>query len=341
MQQTNKNYVAAKFWTPFSGEVKCMLCPNKCFLKEGHTGPCGTRGVIDGNLVTFAYGNPCTIHIDPIEKKPLYHFFPGQKTFSIAIAGCNLHCRGCQNAAISQEKPGTMREYSYSPQQIVDAVIQAECKSISFTYSEPVASYEYLYDTAQLATKQGIKTILVSAGYINTEPLESLLPYISAANIDLKIFDEPLYWKFSKAHLKPVLETLKTILKSNTWLEITNLLVPGWNTDEKMIKKMCAWLKENGFENVPLHFSRFHPANQLLNIEATSFDTLQTAKAIALDSGLNLVYIGNAPEIDNNSTLCSKCKHELISRHHFTSRTTGLRNGKCDFCGSTPIGVWV
>ena len=243
--------VEAKYYSLFDDKVYCHLCPNSCRLTEGQNGPCRTRKVIDGKLYTLAYGNPCSIHIDPIEKKPLYHFYPGTNTFSFGVAGCVLHCMNCQNHTISQDFPTELPLFLYTPEFIVSECQNKGCQSISYTYTEPFAFFEFTLDVAKKAKDAGLKNILVSSAYVNEEPLKELLPYIDAVNIDLKCFSNSLYKKLCKGSLDPILRNLKIIRDSNAWLEITNLLIPDWTDDMYMIELMCRWLYSNGFEHVP------------------------------------------------------------------------------------------
>ncbi|HSG67379.1 MAG TPA: AmmeMemoRadiSam system radical SAM enzyme, partial [Bacteroidales bacterium] len=262
--------------------IKCKLCPQACEIKVDETGDCRTRVVKDNKLYTIAYGNPCAIHIDPIEKKPLNHFLPSSKAFSIATAGCNLACLNCQNWSISQIGPRDSRNYDLMPEQAVAECKKNSCQSIAYTYSDPVAFYEYTYDTAMLARKAGIKNVFISAGYINEQPLRDICPYLDAANIDLKSYSDQIYEMLNAGTLQPVLDTLRIMKEEGVWLEITNLVIPDWTDDMEMIKKMCAWLAGHGFEDTPLHFSRFQPLYKLTHLPPTPVNTLEQARKIAL-----------------------------------------------------------
>lgn len=320
--------------------IKCKLCPQNCELKEGETGDCRTRLVKDNTLHTIAYGNPCAVHIDPIEKKPLYHFYPGTKAFSIATAGCNLACLNCQNADISQQSPYMTRNYDLMPDAVLRECIKGECKSIAYTYSDPVAFYEYTFDTAKMAREQNIKNVFISAGYINEKPLRELARHLDGANIDLKSFSDEIYEMLNAGTLQPVLDTLKVLKEENVWLEITNLVIPGWTDDMEMIKKMCGWLASNGFENTPLHFSRFHPMYKLSNISATPHNTLKRAHDIALEEGLHYVYIGNVPGSGAENTLCHHCGEIAIERNGYRILKNNITEGKCSSCGNDIPGRW-
>ncbi len=276
-----------------NGKVECTLCPHQCELSNGQTGICNARKNINGELESLTYGKPVAIHIDPIEKKPLYHFLPGSTTLSFGTAGCNFHCKNCQNSSISQASPDSIGFNAATPEQIVATAIKNNCKSISYTYTEPTVFYEFMLETAKLAHEKGLKNVMVSNGYINPEPLKELIPYLDAANIDLKCFNDSLYRKITTGNLQPVLNTLTTLKNSNVWLEITNLIIPGYTDDLKMIEEMCDWLVANGFQEVPLHFSRFFPSYKMQDIEPTPIETVEKAAQIAKSKGIKYVYLGN------------------------------------------------
>ncbi len=320
--------------------IKCQLCPQACVLKEGETGECKTNINISNKLYSITYGNPCAIHIDPIEKKPLYHFLPSSKTYSIATAGCNLACLNCQNWQISQSSPKDTRNYDLMPSDLIDQAKKNNCESISYTYSDPVAFYEYTLDSSKIAHIHGIRNIIVSAGYINEEPLKEWCKYIDAANIDLKSFQNDIYEMLNAGTLEPVLNTLKILKQEGVWLEITNLIVPTWTDDFDMIRKMCDWLFDNGFEDNPLHFSRFHPLYKLTNLPPTPVSDLQKAHKIAKGSGLRHVYIGNVPGTQAENTYCPKCNEIVIKRKGFTILQNNLISGNCKFCDDPIAGVW-
>ena len=321
--------------------VKCLICPNECTLKEGEWSDCHNRVNIGGKLYTMAYGNPCAIHVDPVEKKPLNHFLPGSRTFSIATAGCNLACLNCQNWTISQKSPKETRNFDMMPDKVVAAAKEYQCRSIAYTYSEPVTFYEYTLDTSKLARQEGIRNILVSAGYINEKPLRELARYIDAANIDLKSFSDAIYMKLNAGKLEPVLRTLKVLAEEGVWLEITNLIVPEWTDDLDMIKRMCDWLYDNDLYDYPLHFSRFHPAYKLTQLPPTPVSTLEKAREIAKKAGIRFVYIGNVPGgKDYENTYCPKCHKLLIERRGYFIAQNHIKDGKCEYCGEPIPGVW-
>ncbi len=320
--------------------VKCQICPNNCILRDGTESICRTHVVRNGKLYTIAYGNPCSVHTDPIEKKPLFHYLPGSRSFSIATAGCNFACLNCQNWEISQVSPREVQNVELFPEQVVNEAITKGCKSIAYTYSEPVAFYEYMFDTAKIARSKGIKNLLISNGYINEAPLNALCQYLDAANINLKSFSDETYAKLNGGSLQPVLNTLKTLNREGVWLEITNLIVPGWTDDLTMIREMCLWLSSNGFKDNPLHFNRFHPLYKLTSLPATPLTTLETAREIAIKSGIRYVYIGNVPGHSSESTSCPECGKIVLQRRGFGILANNLTNGKCRFCSTTIKGVW-
>lgn len=272
-------------------EVQCQLCPRFCVIRNGKRGNCCVRENKDGKLFLVVYGKPCAVHVDPIEKKPLYYFLPGTLSFSVGTAGCNLHCVFCQNWEISQIKPEELPSIDLSPGQVVAKAIKHKCPSISYTYTEPLVAWEYVYDTSKEASKKGIKNVIVSNGYINEEPLKELIKYLDAANIDLKSFDEIFYKDLTGASLDPVLRTLKILSKGGIHLEVTTLVIPGKNDDMKTIEKMCKWLKKE-LGDVPLHLSRFFPHYKMKNVKITPLETLQKAKKVA-EKYLSKVSLGN------------------------------------------------
>ena len=319
-------------------EVRCNLCPNRCLLSEGQTGICRVRRNIGGKLYSLIYGKPVTIHIDPIEKKPFYHFLPGTKVYSLASAGCNLRCKFCQNWDIAQRGPDELQSMDKSPQEIVQEAIAAESPSIAITYSEPLVNYEYVRDIGKEAKKQGIKTVIVSGGYINPEPLKELLPYLDAVKIDLKGFNDKYYQDIVGGQLKPVLEALKIVKESGVWLEIVNLVVPGYNDDLEEIKKMVVWIKENLGDSVPLHFSRFHPMYQMENLPPTPEETLKNARQAAQEAGLKYVYTGNIADEEGSTTYCPSSGQPLIVRKGYFIEENIL--GKPGACDVVVPGVW-
>ena len=275
------------------GRVECLLCPHHCRISEGRTGICRSRRNEGGVLVSEVYGRPCSLAIDPIEKKPLYHFHPGTKCLSIACTGCNFRCLNCQNHEISQAAPSEVGHYDLSPEAIIELCIEHHCPGIAYTYTEPLTYLEYITDTARLAHEAGLWNILVTAGYVCQQPLSDLLPYLDAANIDLKSFSDDIYVKVSGGHLQPVLDTILSMRDAGVWIELTNLVIPGTNDDMPMIRRMCQWIVSSGLAGNPLHFSRFFPRYKMQDIPPTPVHTLKAARQIALEEGILHVYLGN------------------------------------------------
>jgi len=330
----------ASHWVETPRGVKCLICPNECTLKDGELSVCHNRIARNGKLFTMAYGNPCAVHMDPVEKKPLLHFFPGSSAFSIATAGCNFACLNCQNWEISQTSPTQTRNYQADPATVVNQAIREQCKSIAYTYSEPVTFFEYMLDTATLAKSRMVKNIMVSNGYINRDPLLQLCKVIDAANIDLKTFDPSIHLKLTAGNLNPVLETLKTFRDQGVWLEITNLIVPDWTDNFDQITRMCGWLAQEGFADYPLHFSRFHPMHKLTRLPSTPLQALTRAKDIAMKAGLKFVYIGNVPGIGGEDTYCPKCKVLLVKRKGFEIEQNLIAGSRCPKCQTVIPGRW-
>ncbi len=320
--------------------IMCRICPNECVLKEGELSKCNNRIVHNSKLYTMAFGNPCSVNVDPVEKKPLYHFLPGSKAFSIATAGCNLVCLNCQNWTISQTSPDKTRNFDLMPGKVVEECANNSCQSIAYTYSEPVTFYEYVYETAALARKAGVKNIFKSNGYINPEPLKHLCTVLDATNIDLKAFTESTYLKLTGGKLQPVLDSLKVFKDSGVWLEITNLIIPDWTDNQDEIGRMCKWLSDNGFKNTPLHFSRFYPLHKLEQLPPTPVEILNRAYNIARGEGLKYVYTGNAPGNEISDTICPTCNSVVVSRQGYRISVNNIRDGKCSKCGSAIEGVW-
>ena len=320
--------------------IMCRICPNECVLKEGELSKCNNRKVHDSKLYTLAFGNPCSANVDPVEKKPLYHFLPGSRAYSIATAGCNLVCLNCQNWTISQTSPDKTRNYDLMPERVVSECIKNSCESIAYTYSEPVTFYEYVFETATVARKAGIKNIVKSNGYINAEPLKKLCTVIDGANIDLKAFTESTYLKLTGGKLQPVLDSLKIYRDMGIWLEITNLVVPSWSDNLNDIRSMCRWLSDNGFKNTPVHFSRFYPMHKLEQLPPTPVEILNSAFTIAKEEGLNYIYTGNNPGNEMSDTKCSSCNSALVVRQGFRIASNNITGGKCNKCGYEIDGVW-
>jgi len=288
-----EQYECKYYQTLDDGAVRCLLCPHRCRIADGKAGLCRSRRNYGGRLVSEVYGRPCALAVDPIEKKPLYHFHPGTTCLSLACTGCNFRCLNCQNHDISQASPEQADYYELSPEDVVALCLQRKCPGIAYTYTEPLTYIEYVTDIARLAHENGLWNILVTAGYVCQEPLQDLLPFLDAANVDLKSFSDDIYRQVSGGRLDTVLATILAMRDAGVWVELTNLVIPGVNDDMLMIRRMCQWLVANNLAAAPLHFSRFFPRYKMSNLAPTPLATLQSAKRIALDEGIQHVYLGN------------------------------------------------
>lgn len=323
-----------------NGKVICGICPHRCLLAPGDRSVCRSRVNIDGVLYSLAYGNPCAVHVDPIEKKPLYHFMPETKVFSIAATGCNLRCLNCQNWEISQAKPREVRHMELFPDDVVDQAQKSGSVSIAYTYTEPVTFFEYMMDTAVIARAKGIYNVLVSAGYINHSPLLALCDVLDAANVNLKSYSEKIYLKLNGAHLSPILDTFKTLHEKGVHFEITNLVVPGYTDDPEMVKRMCDWILSNLGPDHPLHFLRFFPKYKLDRLPPTPVSTLTGFRKLAMKAGIRYVYVGNVPDHEGNHTYCHQCKKLLVERRGYFIPTYNIDGSNCKFCSTRIPGVW-
>ena len=321
--------VEAAWWSPLrDGAVRCELCPLGCRLNRGREGPCGSRANVGGRMAATQYGRLVCAAVDPIEKKPLYHFHPGASILSVAAQGCNLHCRFCQNWTISQQRDASSRPVT--PPQLVAQARAASSLGIAYTYSEPLVWYELVRDTARLARAAGLKNVVVSNGFLNREPLLELLPLIDAANVDLKAMDDDFYRKVCKARLEPVLRTIRLCREAGTHLEITNLVIPGYNDDDGHLARLVDFVADVG-RDVPLHFSAYHPAHRL-DAPPTPFETLRRAAALAKRK-LDFVYLGNVRIRGAGDTLCPHCGELCVVREGYATRNL-LRDGNsCPGCG--------
>ncbi|OGJ21966.1 AmmeMemoRadiSam system radical SAM enzyme [Candidatus Pacearchaeota archaeon RBG_13_36_9] len=320
--------------------VQCVLCPHYCIIKNDDFGKCKVRKNIDGRLYSLSYEHPVALNVDPVEKKPLYHFLPGEKAFSVGMAGCNLKCQQCQNWDISQKGPEELPTPKVSAKEVIERSKELNCPMTAYTYSEPLVSLEYVYETAKLAKKQGIKNIIVSNGFINPGPLKKLCRYIDGANIDLKSISDRFYREICSAKIEPVLETLKVLKQEGIWTEITNLIVPTLNDSEKDIKELVEWIKENLGTATVLHFTAFYPCYKLLELPPTPLEKLKKARKIAIESGMKYVYTGNLPDEEGNNTYCPKCGKMLIKRRLFSITENNLNKGKCPKCHAKIYGFW-
>ncbi|MBW2643908.1 MAG: AmmeMemoRadiSam system radical SAM enzyme, partial [Deltaproteobacteria bacterium] len=284
--------------------VMCGICPNRCLLSPGDRSVCRSRVNMDGTLYSLTYGNPCSMNVDPIEKKPLFHFKPRSKAFSIATTGCNFRCLNCQNWEISQAKPHEVRHYELFPADVIKTAQRAECGSIAYTYSEATTFFEYMIDTTQLARDNKISNLWISNGYINRKPLLKLCSVLDAANVNLKSFSDAIYRKLNGGRLQPVLNTFKTLHEQGVHFEMTNLIVPGYVDNAEMVKKMCRWILVNLGPDYPLHFLRFFPRYKLDRLPSTPISTLVRFRKLAMAEGIHYVYVGNASYPEGNNTYC-------------------------------------
>ncbi len=324
-----------------NGKVVCGICPNRCILAPGDRSVCRSKVNIEGKLYSLAYGNPCSVNTDPIEKKPLYHFKPRIKAFSLATTGCNFRCLNCQNWEISQAKPHEVAyTYDLFPADVIDAAQKAGAQSIAYTYSEPITFFEYMIDTARLAREAGLYNLWVSNAYINTKPLLELCKVLDAATLNIKSYDDGIYRKLNGGRLKPVLNTFKTLHEQGVHFEMINLVVPGYTDDEDMVKAMCGWILENIGPDYPLHFLRFFPRYKLDRLPPTPVSTLTRYRELAMQQGIHYVYVGNVARHEGNNTYCHNCKKLLIERQGYFISTYNLVGNHCKFCDTRIPGVW-
>ncbi|MGA7144784.1 MAG: AmmeMemoRadiSam system radical SAM enzyme [Desulfobacterales bacterium] len=321
--------------------VMCGICPHRCLLSPGDRSVCRSKVNMDGILYSLTYGNPCSVNVDPIEKKPLYHFKPRSNAFSIATAGCNFRCLNCQNWEISQAKPHEVRHYELFPADVIKAAQRSKCLSIAYTYSEAVTFFEYMIDTARLARENGVFNLWISNGYINREPLLALCKVLDAANVNLKSYSDAIYRKLNGGRLQPVLETFKTLHEQSIHFEMTNLVVPGYVDDDEMVKKMCGWILENLGPDYPLHFLRFFPKYKLDRLPSTPVSALIRFRKLAMSEGIHYVYVGNASYPEGNNTYCHHCSKLLIERTGYFIPTFNLDKNRCKFCKTVIPGRWV
>ncbi|EAR60779.1 AmmeMemoRadiSam system radical SAM enzyme [Neptuniibacter caesariensis] len=332
-----------KFWHSLDKEkVQCDLCPHFCKLKEGQRGLCYIRANFDHQIQLLSWGRSSGFCIDPIEKKPLNHFYPGQPILSFGTAGCNLTCKFCQNWDMSKSRQMDTLSDNATPQQLVEAAIQHNCIGLAFTYNDPVIFMEYALDAISACHEEKLKAVAVSAGFINPAPREQFFSVMDACNIDLKAFSEQFYRKNCSGHLSTVLDTLLYIHhETNCWLEITTLLIPGLNDSDSELEKLCNWIYSELSADVPIHFTAFHPDYKMRDLPKTPLSTLSKAREIALKQGLNYPYTGNAFDPQGNSTFCPECKSLLIGRNWYEITAWNLdKKGQCKNCGYTAAGVY-
>ncbi len=335
--------VPTKYWHKLvDGKVQCDLCPRHCKLSEGQRGYCFVRACQNDRIVLTTYGRSSGFCVDPVEKKPFFHFLPGTPVLSFGTAGCNLGCKFCQNADISHSREMDTLADSASPELIAKTAETLHCQSVAFTYNEPAIFHEYAVDTAKACRKLGIKTVAVTAGYVCAEPRKEFYEWMDAANVDLKGFTEEFYKKYTDSSLQPVLETMEFIKKkTSTWLEITTLLIPGLNDSKKELQALTSWIVKNLGPEVPLHFTAFHPAYKILDVPPTPVLTLRKAREIALTNGIRYCYTGNIEDPEGETTFCHHCRKKLNGRNWYELATVNLKVGKCKFCGTVCAGVFV
>ena len=320
--------------------VQCDLCPRRCRVGPGQAGDCRIRVNVDGRLTAVTWGRPVAVHVDPMEKKPLFHFLPGQPIFSIATVGCNLHCNHCQNWEISQANPDEVEAYELPPERVAELARREGCAAVAYTYTEPLVSYEYTYDTSVACRAAGLRNVLVTAGYINPEPFRRLCGVVDAAIIDLKAFDHSHYRDYCAGTLEPVLTTLKIAKEEGIWVEVLNLVIPTVNDHDPMIDDLVAFVRDELGADVPLHFTAFHPDHQLRNLPRTPQATLLRARGRAMDAGLRYVYVGNVVGHEAESTWCHSCGGLLLERTRYTIHEDRIRGGACPQCEVEIPGVW-
>ncbi len=335
--------VSGRYWHRLDdGRLQCDLCPRFCKLREGQRGLCFVRARGNDEIVLTTYGRSSGFCVDPIEKKPLNHFLPGSRVYSFGTAGCNLACKFCQNWDISKSREFDRLQVSATPAQIAEAAVERDCRSVAYTYNDPVIFLEYAVDVAQECRARDIRNVAVTAGYMTDEPREEFFRCMDAVNVDLKAFNERFYWKICGGHLAPVLETLQYLKhETDAWLEITTLVIPGENDSEAEIEAMSRWLVEHLGCDVPLHFSAFHPDWKMMQTPRTPMSTLTRSREIALEAGLNYVYTGNVHDFRGSSTYCPGCGEILIGRDWYNLSTWRLLpGGSCEACGEKIAGVF-
>ncbi len=331
----------AMLWeTAEDNRVRCFLCSHCCLIQPGKFGVCGVRQNINGEMFTYAYGEVIARHVDPIEKKPLYHFLPGTRSYSVATVGCNFKCGFCQNWRISQSsfKDGSAQTGRLlTPEKAVEEARESRCRSIAYTYTEPTIFFEYAYDTARLAAEAGLSNIFVTNGYMTEEALNTIAPYLHATNVDLKSFREEFYHDICKAHIAPVLETIRRMKEMGIWVEVTTLVVPGRNDSGEELRQIAQFIAGVS-PDIPWHVTRFHPGYQFTDFSPTPQISLRKAQDIGRESGLRHVYLGNI--VGGSNTSCHRCGELLVQRSSFFLEVVSLEDGSCPSCGARIEGVW-
>ncbi|MDZ7372801.1 MAG: AmmeMemoRadiSam system radical SAM enzyme [candidate division KSB1 bacterium] len=333
--------VEARFYEKLPNrKIRCKLCPRECVIDDQERGYCGVRENRGGTYYTLVHSRPVSIHVDPIEKKPLFHFLPGTEALSLATVGCNVECKFCQNWQISQVRPEQMEAYEASPALIAELARESGSPTIAYTYTEPVVFAEYMYDCAVEGRKRGIRSVMISNGYIQREAMLELCSVLDAVKIDLKAFTQRFYTELVAGELKPVLDTLKLLVSRRMWTEIVYLMIPTKNDAKQEIREMCRWIVSELGPDVPVHFTRFYPQYRLRNLPPTPLATLRMAREIALEEGIRFAYIGNVPGEEGENTYCPHCHVVLIRRAGYSILENNLRAGRCSKCGEKIPGVW-
>ena len=331
------------FYKKLSGaKVVCGICPNRCVLAPGDRSVCRSKVNIRGKLYSLTYGNPCAVNTDPIEKKPLFHFKPRIKAFSLATTGCNFRCLNCQNWEISQAKPEEVAPYirELFPADAITAAQNSRAQSIAYTYSEPITFFEYMIECARLAKRSGLDNLWISNAYINQKPLLELCKVLDAATLNIKSYDDKIYRRLNGGRLKPVLNAFKTLHEQGVHFELINLVVPGYTDKADMVKVMCDWILENIGPDYPLHFLRFFPRYKLNRLPPTPVSTLTRFRELAMQQGIHYVYVGNVARHEGNNTYCHHCKKLLIERQGYYIPVDNIAGNHCKFCYTRIPGVW-
>jgi pyruvate formate lyase activating enzyme len=321
-------------------KILCKLCPKECLVADKERGYCGVRENQGGTYRSLVYGRPCSLNIDPIEKKPLFHYLPGSRAFSLATAGCNIECKFCQNWNISQFRPEQIRMYDLSPSATAQLAHETKCQTIAYTYSEPVIFTEYMHDTAKEARTKKVGSVMISNGYIQEKPLRDVLKQLTAVKIDFKGFTEKFYKESCNGELQPVLDTLKIIKQEGTWLELVILIIPTLNDSIQENQDMAKWIVDNLGPDVPIHLTRFHPMYKITTISSTPVSKLEKLQEIMKKAGMHYVYLGNVAGHPSENTYCHSCNQLLIRRLGYQTVIEGLKDGKCKKCETSIPGVW-
>jgi pyruvate formate lyase activating enzyme len=337
----NLSHVEARYYKKLADrEIECQLCPRKCRLGDKERGYCGVRENDGGTYYTLVYGKACARNVDPVEKKPFFHVLPGTAALSIATAGCNVNCKFCQNWEISQVRAEQVTPFDFPPRDVVAAAEAYRCPSIAYTYSEPTVFYEYMFDTAVEARTRNIRSLVVTGGHINPEPLEALTKVVDAIKIDLKAFTPAFYKTYVRGDLEPVLDAIKIVARRKTWLEIVYLVIPTLNDEPEDIRRMTRWILKEVGPGVPLHFTRFTPMYLIKNLPPTPVSTLRNLRKIAMEEGLHYVYTGNIPGDEGENTWCPSCRTLLIRRNGFAVEANEIKGGTCPSCRNPVPGIW-